>query len=75
MLTKVIATLGPASESPQMIRKLIEDGVDAFRLNFSHGSMEMHGELVSRVRKISTELDIPVAILDPDGLQAWAATS
>ncbi len=63
MLTKVIATLGPASESPQMIRKLIEDGVDAFRLNFSHGSMEMHGELVSRVRKISTELDIPVAII------------
>ncbi|MBP6977784.1 MAG: pyruvate kinase [Bacteroidales bacterium] len=63
LLTKVIATLGPASESPQMIRKLIAEGVDAFRLNFSHGSLEMHGKLVERVRQISAELDIPVAII------------
>jgi pyruvate kinase len=63
LLTKVIATLGPASESPQMIRKLIDEGVDAFRLNFSHGSMEMHAELLDRVRQASREMDIPVAVI------------
>jgi pyruvate kinase len=63
LLTKVIATLGPASESPQMIRKLIEEGVDAFRLNFSHGSMEVHAEMLDRVRQASRELDIPVAVI------------
>lgn len=53
LLTKVIATLGPASESPLMIRQLIEEGVDVFRLNFSHGSMEMHAELLDRIRQVS----------------------
>ena len=63
LLTKVIATLGPASESPAMIRKLIEEGVDAFRLNFSHGTMEVHAELLERVRQASRELDTPVAVI------------
>ncbi len=63
LLTKVIATLGPASESPLMIRQLIEEGVDVFRLNFSHGSMEMHAELLDRIRQVSKELDIPVAVM------------
>ncbi|HNS17328.1 MAG TPA: pyruvate kinase [Bacteroidales bacterium] len=63
LLTKVIATLGPASESPSMIRKLMAEGVDAFRLNFSHGSLETHATLVEKVRQISSELDMPVAII------------
>lgn len=63
LLTKVIATLGPASESPQMIRQLIKEGVDAFRLNFSHGTMEMHAGLISRVRSISSEMEEPVALI------------
>jgi pyruvate kinase len=63
LLTKVITTLGPASESPQMIRSLIEEGVDAFRLNFSHGSMDIHAEMLARVRRISQELDIQVAVI------------
>lgn len=63
LLTKVIATLGPASESPEMIKKLMEAGVDAFRLNFSHGSMEMHAVLLERIRQISREMHIPVAVI------------
>ena len=41
---RIVATLGPASSSPEMIRKLFDAGVDVFRLNFSHGSHEDHRE-------------------------------
>jgi pyruvate kinase len=63
LLTKVVATLGPASESPEMIRSLIEAGVDAFRLNFSHGSMDTHSGMLAKVRKVSRELNLPVAVI------------
>jgi pyruvate kinase len=48
---KIVATLGPASDSPAMIRKLIEAGVDVFRLNASHGTPEQHIRAISRVRE------------------------
>ncbi|MBP5296970.1 MAG: hypothetical protein J6Y94_06530, partial [Bacteriovoracaceae bacterium] len=41
-LTKIIATIGPASESPAQIKALLEAGANTFRLNFSHGSLEEH---------------------------------
>lgn len=61
--TKIIATIGPASRDEAMIEKLIKTGVNVFRLNFSHGTHEEHLEILNRIRKISLELNIDVAIL------------
>lgn len=61
--TKIVATLGPASSSPEVIRKLIQAGADVFRLNFSHGSPEDHRERVAHIRQAAEELGQTVAIL------------
>lgn len=61
--TKIIATIGPASSSPEMIRQLILAGMDVARLNFSHGSYQDHAKVIGSLRKISAELDKPVTIL------------
>lgn len=61
--TKIIATIGPASRDEAMIEKLIKTGVNVFRLNFSHGTHEEHLENLNRIRKISSSLNIDVAIL------------
>src|SRR5512137_757400 len=61
--TKIIATLGPASSSPEVIRQLIIAGMDVARLNFSHGSYESHEKIIKNLREISVELDIPVTIM------------
>jgi pyruvate kinase len=61
--TKIVATIGPASSSPEMIRKLILAGMDVARLNFSHGSYDDHARIVTNVRAISEELDTPITIL------------
>ena len=61
--TKIICTIGPASETPEVIRELIQNGMNVARLNFSHGS---HAEHLEKIRIIRTEADrlgIPVAIL------------
>lgn len=60
--TKIVATLGPASESYETIRSLIQAGARVFRLNFSHGSAEEQQVRVDRARQASEELSIPVAI-------------
>src|SRR5258706_5807456 len=51
--TKIIATLGPACCSEEMINRLLSSGVDVFRLNFSHGSDEEHAEVIRLVREAS----------------------
>ncbi len=61
--TKIVATLGPASSSQEMIRKLFKAGVDVFRLNFSHGSHEDHRERVAFIREIEKEFSMPVGII------------
>jgi pyruvate kinase len=61
--TKIVATIGPASRSPEMLRRLMGAGVDVFRLNFSHGTHEEHTEVVTRIRTIARELDRSVGIL------------
>jgi len=61
--TKIIATIGPASGSPEMIRSLIEAGMDVARLNFSHGNYEDHAAVIMSLRKISDELNKPVTIM------------
>ena len=61
--TKIVATLGPASESPKMIRTLIDAGVDAVRLNFSYGDHETHGRLIDAVRESAAAAGRDLAIL------------
>jgi pyruvate kinase len=61
--TKIIATIGPASQSPLMIRDLIEAGANVFRLNMSHGDHATHTEVYNNIREIAEEMDQPVAIL------------
>lgn len=55
MLAKIVATLGPASDSPEVVRRLIEAGVSIFRLNFSHGSPEEHERRLKVVREAARE--------------------
>src|SRR3954462_14538319 len=60
---KIVATLGPASSSPEMIRALFETGADVFRFNFSHGSHEEHQKRYDIVRAIEQETGRPIAVL------------
>ena len=61
--TKIVATLGPASREPEVVRALIRAGADVFRLNFSHGTHEEHAETYRRLREAAEAEDHPVAVL------------
>jgi pyruvate kinase len=61
--TKIVATLGPASDSPDCIRQLLDAGVDVFRLNASHGTQEDHGRRIRLVRELSEEAGVHSGIL------------
>ncbi len=61
--TKIVATIGPASNSRSMLEKLVEAGMNVARLNFSHGSYEEHVEVIRSIRSISRTMNRPVAIL------------
>lgn len=61
--TKILATLGPASNTEKMIRKLFKAGVDVFRLNFSHGSHEDHHQALQMIRKIESEFGHAIGIV------------
>lgn len=61
--TKIIATIGPASNSPKIIDELLLAGVNVCRLNFSHGTHEEHRSVIMAIRSASLRLDLPVAIL------------
>ena len=61
--TKIVATLGPATSNAEMIVKLIESGVNVFRLNFSHGSREMHKNNIDLIRGESKRLGRPIGVL------------
>ncbi len=61
--TKIICTIGPASDSEKTLREMILNGMNVARLNFSHGSYEEHTERILRIRKVSGELKRPVAVL------------
>jgi pyruvate kinase len=61
--TKIVCTIGPASESLEMMKKLIEAGMNVARLNFSHGDFEEHGNRIKNIRQASKELGKTVAIL------------
>src|SRR5690242_12302507 len=61
--TKIVVTLGPASDSPDIVRALLEVGVDTFRLNASHGTLAEHANRIRRVRSIAAEIGAHSAIL------------
>ncbi|MGA7932410.1 MAG: pyruvate kinase [Kovacikia sp.] len=61
--TKIVATIGPASDSPEMLRKLLLTGMNVARLNFSHGNYQDHAERIQRLRDASEELDLPLMLL------------
>ena len=61
--TKIVATIGPASCEPEMIRNLIRAGMNVARLNFSHGSYDDHAKVINYLRDISDEMDTPVTLL------------
>src|SRR5665213_458417 len=60
---KIIATLGPSSSSPAMIRSLFDAGVDMFRLNFSHGSHEDHRRRFEAIRDVERDVGRPIGIM------------
>lgn len=62
---KIVATVGPASDSKQMIRNLIKAGVDIFRLNFSHGTRDEKIELIKRIREVNDYIGIMADIQGP----------
>jgi len=61
--TKIICTIGPASEKPDVLKRLLEKGANVIRLNFSHGDHEEHGRRIKLIKEIRQTLGVPVAIL------------
>ena len=61
--SKIVCTIGPATRTPRMIRKLLQAGMDVARLNFSHGSHESHAETIAMLRAAAAEFHRPLAIL------------
>ena len=61
--TKIVATIGPASESEEMLRELFKQGVNVCRMNFSHGDHAEHKVRMDRVKKVREEMGLPIAIM------------
>ncbi|HLR59009.1 MAG TPA: pyruvate kinase [Pseudogracilibacillus sp.] len=61
--TKIVCTIGPASESPEMLKTLIQEGMDVARLNFSHGDYEEHTARIKDIRAAANEMDKTIGIL------------
>lgn len=61
--TKIVATIGPASRSPEILKQMVQAGMSVARLNFSHGSYTDHAQTIALLRSVSEELDAPITIL------------
>jgi pyruvate kinase len=61
--TKIICTLGPASDKVATVRAMVRAGMDVARLNFSHGTYEHHLHLLKTVRHVGTELKKPIVVM------------
>jgi len=61
--TKIVATIGPASREPEVLRAMVEAGMDVARLNFAHGSPDQHSETVERIRAAASAAGREVAVL------------
>src|SRR5210317_985860 len=61
--TKIVCTIGPASSDRDTLLKMVKQGMNVARLNFSHGSHDDHAKLIDTIRKIAEETGKPIAIL------------
>jgi len=61
--TKIVATVGPGCANPETLRKMILGGANTFRLNFSHGTHEVHQSSIRMIRQVENELNRPIGIL------------
>ena len=61
--TKIVCTLGPSSDRPEVLEEMIRAGMNVVRLNFSHGTRADHGDKIRIIRELSARLDRPIAIL------------
>lgn len=61
--TKIVATIGPASSSIEVLRRMVDAGMNVARLNFSHGSYEDHAVMVKLLRAVEQEMDTPITLL------------
>ena len=61
--TKIIATIGPASSSAEVLEQLVASGVDVFRLNFSHGNYDSHGTVLQLIRRVAGQAGREVGVL------------
>jgi pyruvate kinase len=61
--TKILCTIGPASQDLPILRRMVKAGMDACRLNFSHGTYEHHKMLISNIRQVASETNVPLAIV------------
>ena len=65
--TKIIVTIGPSSNDEETLSRLIADGMDCARLNFSHGTHQQHATVIERIRRLSREQNRTVGILQDLG--------
>ena len=61
--TKIICTIGPASDNEEMLTEMCKNGMNVARLNFSHGTHESHGETIERIKAVREKLGLPIAIM------------
>ena len=61
--TKVICTIGPASENEEVLTKMLEAGMNVARLNFSHGSHEEHQKKIDLIKRVRAKMNLPIAIM------------
>ena len=73
--TKIVCTLGPASDSEEMVSRLMDAGMNVCRLNMSHGSYEEQGARIDRIKRLREQKNLPVAImLDTKGPEVRTKT-
>ncbi|MGD8554122.1 MAG: pyruvate kinase, partial [Anaerolineales bacterium] len=60
---KIVATIGPASSSPEKLQQLVSQGMDVARLNFSHGDHAQHGQAIADIRHIAEKQEYAIAIM------------
>ena len=73
---KILATLGPASRDPEVLRRLLLAGADAFRLNMSHGEHADHAKAITAIRGLEKEFSRPITVLtSPSSLSSATAFS